>query len=101
MIGGVLSTRDRITDGRTCLRGKCIRVSLAILRCIIRLEVSSLLLHLHLMLRTRCEIGCESLIDEWFDQCPESPFKVLIMGLVQNALGQVDWAHLTRAFVES
>ena len=40
------------------------------------------------------------LIDEWFDQCGESPFKVLIMGLLHNALGQVDWAHLTRAFDE-
>ena len=41
------------------------------------------------------------LIDEWFDQCGESPFKVLIMSLLHNALGQVDWAHLTRAFDES
>jgi len=39
-------------------------------------------------------------IDEWFDVCPNDLLKVVITGLVQNALGQVDWAHLTRAFVE-
>jgi len=40
-------------------------------------------------------------IDAWFDQCPEDTFKVLITGLVQNALGQVDWSHLAHAFDES
>ena len=40
-------------------------------------------------------------IDEWFDQCPESPLKVLITGLVNNALGQIDWSHLAGAFDES
>ena len=39
-------------------------------------------------------------VDEWFDQCPDDTFKVVITSLLQNALGQVDWAHLARAFVE-
>lgn len=43
---------------------------------------------------------CE-MVDEWFEQCSESSFKVLITGLVQNALGQVEWAHVARAFHES
>lgn len=41
------------------------------------------------------------MVEEWFDQCPESAFKVLIASVLQNALGQVDWAHVTRAFDES
>ena len=40
-------------------------------------------------------------IDECFDQCAELSLKVLITGLVNNALGQVDWSHLARAFDES
>ena len=40
-------------------------------------------------------------IDEWFDLCPESPLKVVITGLVNNALGQIDWSHLASAFDES
>ena len=40
-------------------------------------------------------------VDEWFDQCPDDTFKVVITSLLQNALGQVDWAHLARAFVEA
>jgi len=40
-------------------------------------------------------------VDEWFDLCPDEAFKVLITGLVQNALHQVDWSHLAHAFDES
>lgn len=40
-------------------------------------------------------------IDEWFDQCPDGPLKVLTSGLVGNALGQIDWSYLACAFDES
>ena len=39
-------------------------------------------------------------VDAWFDQYPDDSFTVVITSLLQNALGQVDWAHLARAFVE-